>query len=204
MDHDPATRASLLLRLRDRADERAWSEFVAIYAPLIRQLARRKGLRDADADDLVQDVLGAVAGEIERGLYDSARGSFRGWLFTITRRLVINFVLSQRRHPRGSGDTDMLRFLEERPAPEPDESAVFEAAYRRRLLHWAAQRVRDEFPDRAWEAFWKTGVDGRPASEVAERLGTTVGTVYFYKSRVMARLRREIARAEGEWERNGS
>src|SRR2546423_6631863 len=55
----PETRASLILRLPDAADARAWDDFVAVYAPLVYRLARRHGLQPADADDVVQDVLAA-------------------------------------------------------------------------------------------------------------------------------------------------
>ena len=54
MDETPNTRASLLIRLRDAGDERAWAEFTQIYAPFIKRVARGRGLQDADADDLVQ------------------------------------------------------------------------------------------------------------------------------------------------------
>ncbi|HWY86837.1 MAG TPA: sigma-70 family RNA polymerase sigma factor, partial [Gemmataceae bacterium] len=104
--HDtPNTRASLLFRLRDARDERAWSEFMAIYAPFVKRLARRRGLQDADADDLVQEVFRAVAHAFEKEAYDPSCGSFRGWLFRIARNLVVNFLIGQQRHPRGSGDS---------------------------------------------------------------------------------------------------
>jgi RNA polymerase sigma-70 factor (ECF subfamily) len=184
--------------LRDPRDERAWGEFVEIYGPLVGQLARRRGLQDADAADLVQEVFRAVASAIERYDPDPAKGSFRGWLSTIARNLIINLLDAQRRHPRGTGDTEVRRLLEEQPAPNSEESALFDAEYRRHLLHWAAERVRDEFSQTVWQAFWTTGVEGQSTQEAARALGLTIGTVYQYKSRVVARLRREIERVEGE------
>jgi RNA polymerase sigma factor (sigma-70 family) len=190
MHETPDTRASLLVRLRDGRDEAAWSEFMAIYAPFVRRLARRRGLQDADADDLVQDVFRAVARAIERQAYDPDRGSFRGWLFRIARNLVVNFLIRQERHPRGSGDSRVNELLQ--AVPSPAESALFEAEYQRQVLYWAADGIRDEFSTLTWKAFWQAGVEGRSASEVARELGTTVGTVYHCKSKVMARLRSKI------------
>jgi RNA polymerase sigma-70 factor (ECF subfamily) len=80
--------------------------------------------------------------------------------------------------------------------PSPAESALFEAEYQRQVLYWAADEVRGEFSALTWRAFWQAGVEGRPAAEVARALGTTVGTVYHCKSRVMARLRAKIEEIE--------
>jgi RNA polymerase sigma-70 factor (ECF subfamily) len=198
MSASPSTRQSLLIRLRDLADEQAWADFTEIYGPLVHRLARRRGLQEADAQDLVQDVFRAVARAIER--YDVApeRGSFRGWLSRIARNLIINLLASRRRQPRGTGDPDVQRLLEDQPGPDRDGSADFEAEYRRGLIIWAAERVRSEFSEAAWQAFWLAGVEGRRPKEVAEALGMSLGTVYQYKSRAVVRIRREIE--QHRWE----
>jgi RNA polymerase sigma-70 factor (ECF subfamily) len=194
----PDTRASLLVRLSDPRDEQAWREFMDIYSPLVRRLARQRGMQDADADDLLQEVFRTVARALERGLFDPRRGSFRGWLFHLARNLMVNFLISQKRHPQGSGSTDMQRLLEEHPAAEGEESVLFEAEYRRGLLYWAAEQVRGDFSDLTWQAFWLAAVEGQSAKTVAATLHTTVGTVYHYKSRVMGRIRRKIEAVEGK------
>jgi RNA polymerase sigma factor (sigma-70 family) len=198
MDAIPDTRASLLVRLSDPRDEQAWAEFTEIYSPLVRRLARQRGMQEADADDLAQEVYHAVAKAMERGAFDPKRGSFRGWLFRIARNLMVNFLISQKRQTRGSGDTDMQQLLEQQPAADQEESVLFDAEYRRGLLSWAAEQVHGEFSELTWQVFWQAGALGRPAKEVADALGTTVGTVYHYKSRVMARLRQKIDEVEGQ------
>src|SRR4051812_17760194 len=114
----PATRASLLLRLRDRGDDTAWREFIALYGPLVYGYVRKQGLQDADAADLGQEVLGTVATAVGRLEYDPRRGSFRNWLFTLVRRKLINWRAARRNGLRGSGDTAMHQFLEQWPAPD--------------------------------------------------------------------------------------
>jgi RNA polymerase sigma factor (sigma-70 family) len=198
MDESTSTRPSLLIRLRDSGDERAWSEFMEIYGPLVYRLAKRRGLQEADAQDLAQEVFRAVARAIERYDPDPARGSFRGWLCRIANNLIINCLSAQRRHPRGTGDTGMQRMMEDRPDTSREESALFEVEYRRRLLTWAAERVRGAFSQATWQAFWQTAVEGRPPREVAEALGVSIGTVYQYKSRVVIRIRREIEQFDTE------
>jgi RNA polymerase sigma-70 factor (ECF subfamily) len=196
MADSPETRASLLVRIRDPRDERAWAEFAAIYAPLVRRLARVRGLQEADAADLSQDVLRAVAGAIERYDPDPKLGSFRAWLFTIARNLILNLLAAQRRHPRGSGDTDVNRLLEQQPAPDPEDTALFDAEYRRQLFRWAADRIRGEFRPTTWQAFWRTGVQDESPKGVAADLGLTLGALYVARSRVMARLRQVIEEVE--------
>src|SRR5947209_1985070 len=126
MRRSPGTRPSLLVRLSDPADGAAWEEFVEIYAPLIQRLAEHQGLQEADAEDLVQETLQAVARAIPRWDPDPARGSFRGWLFRIARNLTIDFLARQRRHPRGSGDSGVADLLAGQAAPEGEESALFD------------------------------------------------------------------------------
>src|SRR5947209_2107367 len=192
----PSTRASLLARIRDPKDARAWEEFVEIYAPLVHRLARARGFQEADAADLSQDVFRAVAGAIDRWDPDPRLGSFRAWLFRISRNLMVNALAARRRHPRGSGDTDVRRLLEEVPDPSAEDTALFDAEYRRRLFEWAASRCRAEFRDATWQAFWRTGVDGESPGDVGRSLGMTVGAVYVARSRVMARLKREVEQVE--------
>src|SRR5919197_2744578 len=98
MTAPPLTRASLLVRLRDPNDADAWSEFVRLYAAVIYGFARKHGLQDADAADLTQEVLRAVAGAVGRLEYDPARGSFRGWLFTVVRNRLRDFLDGRKRH----------------------------------------------------------------------------------------------------------
>ncbi len=197
MNDASATHPSLLVRLRDRNDEQAWSEFTEIYGPLAYRLAKRRGLQEADAQDLVQDVFRAVARAIDRYDPDPARGSFRAWLSRIAGNLIVNLLVAQRRHPRGSGETDVQRLMEQQPDPACEESALFNHEYRRGLLEWAAERVRPSFSDLAWQAFWQTGVEGKSPRVVAQDLGMSLGTVYQYKSRIVAGIRREIEQVDG-------
>jgi RNA polymerase sigma-70 factor (ECF subfamily) len=192
MDDAPATQYALIVKLRDPGDAAAWREFVGLYEPLVYRVARAKGLQDADARDLCQEVFRAVARAVDRWEPDPARGTFRGWLFTIARNLSINFLARQGRHPRGSGDTDAYEQLSELPAGDPATSAEFDAEYRRRLFRWAADQVKGEFAPRTWQAFWRTAVEDVPVAEVAAELTMTAGAVYVARSRVLARLRQRI------------
>jgi len=198
MTDSPATRQSLLARLRNPRDGQAWAEFVAIYTPLINRLARARGLQAADAADLTQEVFRAVAGAIDRYDPDSARGSFRSWLFRIARNLMINLLAARRIRPQATGDSDVQELLERIPAPDGAETAFFEVEYRRRIFLWAADQIHGEFRQSTWQAFWLTAVEEQDARAAAQATGISVGAVYIARSRVMARLRSIIEQVEGE------
>src|SRR3954468_23608294 len=130
----PTTRPSLLVRIRDAGDEEAWGQFVQLYAPLVYDYARRRGLQDADAADLTQDVLRSVAAAAGRLDYDPRRGSFRGWLFTVARNQLNTFLDRRRRQAVGSGETGMQTLLEGQPAREEDEAALWDREHEQRLF----------------------------------------------------------------------
>lgn len=198
MQETPEMRTSLLVRMRDPRDARAWAEFARIYEPVVYRLARGQGLQDADARDLTQQVLMAVAARVERWDPDRSKGSFRGWLFRVARNLIVNLMINRRRHPPGTGDSDVQRLLDERPAPDGKESAMFEVEYRRQVFRWAAEQVRGEFRETTWDAFWRTCVEGAEIQQAAEQLEISVGAVYIARSRVLARLRETIEQFEKE------
>src|SRR5262245_21035935 len=189
MPEIPPTRASLLVRLRDPRDEAAWREFVELYGPLVYHYARKQGLQDADAADLGQEVLGAVAGAVGRLEYDPARGAFRNWLFTVVRRKLWNWRDAQRRQVRGSGEPANQRVLEKGPVPEETD---WESACEDRLFAWACTQVRREVADVTWQAFWRTAIEGQPGKQAAAGLGLSVTAVYSARSRVLARLKELI------------
>jgi len=146
---EPETRPSLLVRIRDLGDRDAWDQFVGIYAPLIHGFARKKGLQEADAADVTQDILRQIARSIERFRYDQNRGSFRGWLFTLTRNRLTNFFSRDARTARGSGDTRVRAQLEELPDAAA-ERTEWDREYDRQLFACAVRRVQPRCKPKTW------------------------------------------------------
>lgn len=187
----PPTRPSLLVRLRDAQDRDAWRQFVQLYTPVVYGYGRRRGLQDADAADLAQEVMRAVAVSAGRFHYDPAHGSFRSWLFTVAHHKLHDLLARQRRQAQGTGDTAAQALLEEQPAPA--DADVWDEECQRRLFHWAADQVRGGFQDSTWQAFWQTAVEGKSGKEAAAALGMSVAAVYLAKGRVMARLKEVLS-----------
>lgn len=90
MNSIPDTRTSLLIRVRNPADQAAWEEFVEIYRPVILRLARKKGMQDADAEDVAQKVFLAVAKAVQEREHDARRAKFRTWLHQVAHNAILN------------------------------------------------------------------------------------------------------------------
>ena len=179
------TPASLLERLREPSGD-AWERFVRLYTPFIYGWARGAGLQTADAADLVQEVLTALLQALP-GFDYNRQQSFRAWLRTVT--------LNKWR--------DRCRRLAARPAgplaqadevAEPEESDSFaEREYRQQLVARALEIMQAEFQPATWKACWEFVVNSRPAAAVARELQISENAVYIAKSRVLRRLREELA-----------
>jgi len=179
------TPASLLDRLRQPAEQEAWSRFVDLYTPLLFFWACRLGCQEADAADLVQEVLTLLVRKLPEFRYDE-HGSFRSWLRAVTH----NKWREQRRRrevPRetAGGELDEV-------AVTDGAEAFTEAEYHQFLAARALRLMQTEFQPATWRACWEMVVCDRPAADVAVEVGLTVGAVYAAKARVLRRLRREL------------
>lgn len=179
----PETRPSLLIRLRNSRDDQAWAEFTALYEPVVYRMCKTRGMQDADAREVVQEVLMSVATAIGRFDIDSA-GSFRGWLSRIARNATVDHF---RRHKR-SGSAEGAQALDQVPATEQLEEE-FDRSRREQLFRWAAGLVRRRTGEVNWMAFWKTSVDGQSIAETAAELGISEGSVYVARCRILKRIR---------------
>jgi len=192
----PTTRASLLFRLRDWHDHEAWVEFVSLYEPVAYRLLRRHGLQDADAREVVQQLLIAVSRSIDRWKPDKDRGKFRAWLRRVTRNLVINWLKARGRSVNAAGGSDILAMLDMLPADAAPETAEFDQELRRALFQRAAEEVKQEVQPATWQAFWETAVLGTSTADAAKKLKMEAGAVRVAKCRVLARLRAAVNELE--------
>jgi RNA polymerase sigma-70 factor (ECF subfamily) len=182
------TSLSLLQRLRDK-DGDAWQRFVHLYGPLVYSWCRRFGVTGEEAADVVQETWTSVASALERFRRDATGGTFRGWLWSITRHKLCDRART-RKGPDPVGGTTAQMLIQEIPEPEPLDEAGTET---HQLLHRALKMIQPEFEERTWKAFWRTTVDGAVAADAGAELGLAANAVHQAKFRVLRRLRQEMA-----------
>jgi RNA polymerase sigma-70 factor (ECF subfamily) len=195
----PKTRYSLLVRLRDPRDHEAWLQFSSIYRPVVYRLARVRGLQDADADELAQQVMLAVYKAIPTWRRSSPEVRFHHWLRRVIANAIHN-VLSRRPRDVATGGTKAFALnsmLIKSGSVEIDSEV--ETAYRRQLLRRAAQIVCERADDTTWQAFKLTTLDGVAIAEVAKMLCCSVGRVYAARCRIVRRLRDTVRALEAEF-----
>ena len=186
-----ATSATLLERLKDGRDAEAWSRLNDLYAPLIRAWAERLGVRGADADDLVQDVLTVVVRRFPEFVHPERPGAFRGWLRAIAANCARDAWRSRRLAPKAPGGTDFGSYLARLEDPADDLSREWDREHDVYVTRRLLDRIKGDFEAKTWELFRRFVLDGQSAEAVAAACGTTPNAVYIAKSRVLARLREE-------------
>jgi RNA polymerase sigma factor (sigma-70 family) len=198
MGRDSATRTGsvLLLLLGNPTDPECWNAFVDRYGPRIYGWCRQRGLQEADAEDVTQDVLAQLVQKLRAFTYDPHKGTFRGWLKTLTHHAWCDYLESRRRAGEGQGSDELVARLEMVEAREDLLTALAEV-FDLELLAEAQARVQLQVSPRDWKIFQALAVEGRPGPAVAREFGMTVTAVLMVRSRVQKKLRQDIGRLEG-------
>jgi RNA polymerase sigma-70 factor (ECF subfamily) len=186
-----STSKSLLGRARE-GDALAWDRLSLLYAPLVFHWCRRRGLREADAADIVQDVFQAVATHLLPFRKQEPADTFRGWLRTITDNKIHDHFRRRSHETDAVGGTEAQHRLAQLPAPSDSESVTSAEDWDGRFVRRVLDAVHHEFEERTWQAFWRTTVEGRAPRDVGPELSMSQGAVRVAKSRVLRRLREEL------------
>jgi RNA polymerase sigma-70 factor, ECF subfamily len=195
----PKTSQSLIARIKDLADEAAWTEFLGIYRPVVYHLARRRGMQDADAQDVAQRVFLAIAQAINNWEPGPDRPPFRAWLVTIARNVATK-ALSRRRPDMGTGSSSVMELLNAEANEDEETTAEFLLESRREALRWAAEQIRPQFSETTWRLFWETAIEGRAVNEVAAETARSAGAIYMARFRVSQRLKEKVQEISRHWE----
>lgn len=196
------TRESLLSRLKNWDDQESWREFFETYWRLIFNLARKAGLSDAEAQDIVQETVLSVARNIEGFRYDPAVCSFKSWMLQITRWRIANQQKKRQREEKrveqDSGNPgDETAAIERIADPAGfDLESIWDEEWRKNLLRAALERVRRRVDPEQFQIFDLHCLEDWPVSKVAATLGVSAARVYLVKHRVGSLLKKELSRLE--------
>jgi len=203
-DEPLPTRESLLDRLKDLGDQVSWEEFHRTYRELIYSVARRFGLNETEANEVVQDTLLVVAKKMPGFKYDPAVDSFKGWLLKVARWRILD-QLERRKGSqslRTSAATlgeDSTRTATIERVPDPagfDPATIWEEEWEKNLVNAALARIKRQVRPEQYEIYHLHVILERPVREVRRTLGVSAGQVYLAKHRVGALLKKEIRRLE--------
>lgn len=186
------TRASLLIRIRNRGDSLAWSEFDTIYRPLLHRFAITSGANDGEAEDIVQHCMTAVHQHIGSFEYNRSKGRFKGWLKTLVANRVRNLFRDRREKPADSAV--MAQIKSEETSPED----LFERIWLDEHLRYAIGQIRSEIEEKTFQAFMLYVIDEQPVDAICSRLDVTPNHVHKAKYRVTRRLAEKMAELSEE------
>jgi RNA polymerase sigma-70 factor (ECF subfamily) len=167
-----------LIAVRDSRDRAAFGRLFDHFAPRLKAMMLRGGLRDGTAEDVVQDVMLAVWHKA--GQFDPHRADAAGWIYGIARNRRIDMA---RRRPLAQPDE-----MPEIESLEPDAAQIIALQQEARHLADALARLAPEQAEALRAAYF----DDIPHSRISEMTGLPLGTI---KSRIrlgLERLRHEL------------
>lgn len=184
------TRASLLSRLKHSDNSESWRDFFDTYWKLIYNAARRAGLKEVEAEDVVQETLLTVVRTIHDFVYDKKQGSFKRWLLKTTAWRV-----QDQFRKRATGQLEFVAELPEaiHPMIENGVQQIWDAEWDQNLLSAAIERVKKQVSPKHFQIFDLAVHKQWSTSRISEELEVNAGCVYIAKHRVSMRLKRELA-----------
>jgi RNA polymerase sigma-70 factor (ECF subfamily) len=199
------TRVTLLERLRDLDDQASWQEFFNTYWKLIYAAARKGGLAEDEAHEVVQETVVGVARQMETFRYEPEKCSFKGWLMHITRRRIIDHLRKRQARPQvvvplpADTHTSDTALQIEDPVAERAFEALWEEEWEKNLVDAALERVRQTVKPEQYQIFYLHSVKNMPARDIAKLTGASAAKIYVIRHRVGRLVAREVeALSRGE------
>jgi RNA polymerase sigma-70 factor (ECF subfamily) len=188
------TRPSLLSRVRDPANQQAWSEFDARYRDLILGYCRARGIQHFDAEDVRQAVMLNLSAALRGFEYRPDRGRFRDYLGRVVRGAISRVVA---RPNRPVGGLSMSEVADETESCDPADDPLWESEWVSHHYRLAMETIRTQFDPRSVEAF-EALVAGRSVEQAALDFDMSEQAVHKVKQRIRDRMRELVARQIAE------
>ena len=192
------TRKSLLTRLKNWDDQEGWREFFETYWRLIYSVAMKAGFKDAEAQDIVQETVIAVAKKMRGFKYDPQIGSFKAWLLLNVRSRIADHLRKSNRQPAlagaGTGSDSWLNTVENLPDPSANLEATWDEEWEKNIFAAAVDRVKTEVSAKQFLMFDLYVLKSAPIRKITRSLGVNAAQVYMAKYRISRLLQSEIKR----------
>jgi len=159
-------------------------------------VARKSGLTQTEAEEVVQETVICVAKNIQKFKRDPKRGSFKGWLCNLTRWRIADQL--RKRTGLHHDEREEQEIIEQRDSAA---DADWDHQWREHLLKTAVQRVKQRVKEEQYQLFDLYVTREWEIPRICETLGVSRTQVYLAKLRITRLLRKEVARLEKEWEK---
>jgi RNA polymerase sigma factor (sigma-70 family) len=198
------TRRSLLSRLKDWDDQESWYDFFEKYWRFIYAVAIRSGLNDSDAQDVVSKTIIAVSRQMPNFKYDPAKGTFKGFLSKTARFCILDQQRENRQAAKRRADlqpgTSGIDPIENMIDPATLNPPNWDEEWEWNLLQVAIQNVKARIKPKHFQIYDWYVLKDMPSTEVATKLGITVGQVFLVKYRLTELLSKEIQKLKHQYD----
>jgi len=187
------TRQSLLSRLKDWNDQESWKVFFDTYWRLIYGAAVKSGLKDAEAQDVVQETIIGVLKSMPSFQYRKEEGSFKSWLLQLTRWRVCDHLRRRRSEFRaGVGQSDASAIEDVADPAGLALEATWDEEWEKNLVRAALERVKQKVDPKAYQIFQLYVFKKWSVSRVAQGMKVNPAFVYLTKHKVGKIFKKEI------------
>ncbi|WDE98612.1 sigma-70 family RNA polymerase sigma factor [Lentisphaera profundi] len=191
------TRHTLLQKICDRHDDKAWEDFVYYYEKYIYLICRRTNLNHLEAQELVQQVMVKLWTKLPEFKLDVNK-RFRSWLCQVTRNTVMDhFRVIQRREKRLEKAYDSEHWAYYREDSLPEFEALAEKEWENYLVNMALQNLKNKVSEKMFNVFLELQ-KGKLHKQICEEMEMPLNSVYVYQKRMMAKIKEEVSRLSQE------
>ena len=192
--NNESTRSSVLKAVADTENEAAWNRFFDLYAGFVYSIARSKGLKPEDADDIVQIVFCDLARTMPTFSYDREKGRFRSYLAGLVSWRVMDRLRSGKRDAELKAD-----FLEEVKSEKADgDDAFAEREWQSAAMEEALRRMKPDVRPEHYAAFIASAVEGQDTETVMRLYGLSRDNLYQIRTRLTEKLREMMPKVLAE------
>ena len=190
-----ATRTSVLKAVSDVGNAAAWQRFFDLYAGYVFAIARKKGLTDMDADDVVQLVFADLVRILPEFSYDRTKGRFRSYLTGLVNWRVMDKLRSNKR------DSEQLdAYKTEAKVQSTIDSDFAERQWHAAALDEALRRIKPEVRPEHYAAFYASTIEGQDVETVMQLYNLSRDNLYQIRKRLTAKVKQKVTEVLAEME----